>query len=198
MMPLPHRAGIPGLIVLALSGIAFAFALIAARRRRGPPDPGQTRRSRRSWLGIGVQAAGFLAVGAGPFRIVRDPWWGPGLIEAAAIALLTGGSLWLFVAATRTMGAAWSLEARTRSDHRLATTGPFAHVRHPIYTGMALFMIALALAYGHEAQLIAGLPLFALGTWLRIRDEEALLGAQFGTAYDVWARRTKRFVPGLF
>ena len=73
------------------------------------------------------------------------------------------------------MGAAWSLVARTRSDHRLATTGPFAYVRHPIYSGMALFMFALAIAYGHEWQLLVGVPLFMLGTWLRIREEERLL-----------------------
>lgn len=194
----PQPVGIPGLVVLALGGIAFVVSLVAARRRRGPPDPGESRRSRRSWLGIAVQALGFGAVGAGGFRIVRDPFWAPGLAEAVLVALLIGGAGWLFVAATRVMGSAWSLEARTRSDHRLATTGPFARMQHPIYTGIGMFMVALAIAYGHETQLIVGLPLFALGTWLRIREEEALLRARFGADYDAWAGRTKRFVPGLF
>ena len=194
----PEPVGIAGLLVLLLSGMAFLVALVGARRRRGPPDQGQGRRSRRSWIGIGVQALGFGAVAIGGLRIVADPWWAPGLVRATAVGLLAGGALWLFVAATRVMGAAWSLEARTRSDHRLAVTGPFARIRHPIYTGMGLFLLALALAYGHGAQLLIGVPLFALGTWLRIREEEALLHARFGEEYDRWAARTRRFVPGVF
>ena len=193
----PYPVGIPGLIVLLLGGIAFAGSLIAARRRRGPPDAGQSRRSRRSWLGIAIQGLGFLVVGVGQFRIVRDPLWAPGLLEAAAIAALTGGALWLFVAATRVMGAAWSLEARTRSDHRLATSGPFAYVRHPIYSGMALFLFALAIAYGHEAQLLAGVPLFMLGPGCTYATRNGCCAAEFGAAYDAWAEQTRRFVPGL-
>lgn len=81
------------------------------------------------------------------------------------------------------MGANWSIVARTRADHVLVQDGPFAHLRHPIYTGMALFMVALALALGHIRQLLPAAPFFALGTWLRIRSEEDLLRRQFAGAY---------------
>ena len=55
----------------------------------------------------------------------------------------------------------------------------------------------MALALGHVTHLVAALPVYALGTWLRVRAEERLLRAMFGTAYADYAARVKRFVPGL-
>jgi protein-S-isoprenylcysteine O-methyltransferase Ste14 len=119
------------------------------------------------------------------------------LAGALAVAALMGGSVLLFVAATRAMGANWSVVARMREGHELVTGGIFARLRHPIYTGMALFLIALAVAFGHERNLILGAPLFLLGTWIRVHEEESLLRAEFGQAYEAYALRVKRFVPGL-
>jgi protein-S-isoprenylcysteine O-methyltransferase Ste14 len=96
------------------------------------------------------------------------------------------------------MGRNWSLVARTRTDHELVTSGVFARLRHPIYLAMGLFLLGLAISLGHERNLLLSLPLFALGTWIRVREEEKLLRAQFGGAYDSYAASVKRFVPGLF
>jgi protein-S-isoprenylcysteine O-methyltransferase Ste14 len=95
------------------------------------------------------------------------------------------------------MGRNWSLEARTREDHELIVSGPFALIRHPIYTGMFAFLLAMAIAFGHWRGLILGVPLFWIGTMMRVTREEKLLRAQFGTSYDAYAARVKRFVPGL-
>ena len=45
---------------------------------------------------------------------------------------------------------------------------------------MGAFMIALTVAFGHEFGLILGVPLFALGTGIRIYEEERLLRDEFG------------------
>jgi len=108
------------------------------------------------------------------------------------------GAVWLFDSSSRTMGKNWSLVARTRSDHNLVQTGPFALVRHPIYVALFLFMCAMALAFGHVGNLVVAVPVFAFGTWMRIRHEERLLREMFGGAYDAYAARVKRFVPGVF
>ena len=71
-------------------------------------------------------------------------------------------------------------------------------MRHPIYVALFLFMLAMAIAYGHTRHLILGVPVYALATWFRIRHEEGLLRAQFGADYDGYAARVKRFVPGVF
>ena len=44
---------------------------------------------------------------------------------------------------------------------------------------------------------LIGVPLFALGTWIRVAEEERLLRRHFGEAYDAYAARVPRFVPGL-
>jgi len=62
---------------------------------------------------------------------------------------------------------------------------------------MALLLLALAVGLGAEWRLIVALPLYALGTWLRVAEEEKLLRTAFGADYDAYAARVKRFVPGL-
>ncbi|MGI9088170.1 MAG: methyltransferase family protein [Chthoniobacterales bacterium] len=58
-------------------------------------------------------------------------------------------SVWLVLAAVRTLGKNWSLAARVTTDHELIETGPYARVRHPIYTGMLGMLIADGLVFGH-------------------------------------------------
>jgi protein-S-isoprenylcysteine O-methyltransferase Ste14 len=193
-----YPVGLPGFAALALGFLAFMIAVFVARLRRGGADVGPQRRSRRSILGIAVQCLAFFLTAFGSAGAMLDPLSPLALGEAAVIALLMAASVALFVWASRTMGRNWSVVARTRSDHELVTTGPFAHVRHPIYSAMALLLLALAIGLGNEWRLIVTLPLYALGTWLRIAEEEKLLRAAIGPAYDANAARVKRFAPGLF
>ena len=80
----------------------------------------------------------------------------------------------------------------------LVTAGPFAWIRHPIYTGLFLMLIALAIGLGHVSRLLVAVPLYALGTAIRVQVEERLLRTAFHSAYDEYAGRVKRFVPGVF
>ena len=192
----PDPVALPGLAAFTLGALGFFIAVLAAKRRGGA-ETGATR-SRASLLGIVLQAVGIALAGMGRQRVTLDPLSAKALVEAAAIAVLMAGAIGQFVWASRAMGRNWSIVARTRTDHTLVQHGPFAHLRHPIYTGMALFLLALALASGHTRQLIVAAPVFALGTWLRVRIEERLLSRQFGSAYATYAARVKRFVPGLF
>lgn len=189
--------GWPGLLALGIGGLVFVAALILAqRRRRGEVAHGAVR-SRRSLVGIGVQMLGIVLVGLGPMRLVLPPGAPAALVQALVVAALMTGAVALFWSATRAMGRNWSLVARTRADHQLVDSGPFALVRHPIYTALALFVLALATAYGHLSHLWVAGPLYALGTWLRVVEEERLLRSMFGPAYDAYAARVKRFVPGI-
>ena len=189
--------GLPGLAVMAVGLLSFFVALAAARRRAGAEASGNATRSRRSMLGIVVQGLAFVAAGMGRIDVTLDPLRALSIVEAMIVLLLMTGAVGLFVWASRTMGRNWSIVARTRDDHRLVETGPFAFVRHPIYVALFLLTIAIAVAYGHLTHLVIGIPLFAIGTWLRIGEEERLLRAMFGRAYEAYARRVKRFVPTI-
>lgn len=190
--------GLPGLAAMAVGFVAFLVALIAARRRAGGEARGNATRSRRSMAGIVVQGFGIVVAGLGPIDVTLDPLGTEALVAAAIVAVLMAATVGLFVWASRTMGRNWSIVARTRADHVLVETGPFGIVRHPIYVALFLLMLAIAIAYGHTRQLAIGVPLFAIGTWLRIGEEERLLRTLFGSAYDDYARRVRRFVPGFF
>lgn len=190
--------GLPGLAVLAASFFVFLIALIAARLRAGREARGNATRSRRSVAGIAIQALGIGLAGFGAQRVTLDPLSTEALVEAGLCALLMATAIGLFWWASATMGRNWSLVARTRDDHQLVQTGPFAHLRHPIYTALFLTMIAIAIGCGHLSHLWLAIPLYALGTWLRVGEEERLLAAMFGDAHAVYAARVKRFVPGVF
>jgi protein-S-isoprenylcysteine O-methyltransferase Ste14 len=197
MMWIPAQpVGAPGLIALTVGGILFFAALLRITFASASASDGG-RKSATSRIGIGLQGIGFFCVGLGRAHLSLPAGSPAALAEGAAVALLMALSCGLFVAATRAMGANWSIAARMRDDHQLVTSGIFARMRHPIYAGMAAFLLALAIAFGHEAQLLAGIPLFALGTMLRVRVEERLLRERFGAAYDDYAARVRRFVPGL-
>jgi len=100
-----------------------------------------------------------------------------------------GGGIAPFDWATRATGKTWALVARTRVDHESLQGGPFAYVRNPIYVVLFCFLLAIAIAYAHVTGLIFAVPIYAIGTWQRVRQEEALLRAMFGAEHDDYAAR---------
>ena len=194
----PQPVGLPGLIAFMAGGLLF-FASLGWTRlgmHRSESGPAAQKSSLSRW-GIFIQMLGFVAAGFGGILLALPATSPLAIGEAAAVAALMLLAVGLFVSAARAMGANWSIVARVREGHELVTAGIFARLRHPIYTAMGAFLVAMAIAFGHEAGLIVGLPLFALGTFIRVREEERLLRGQFGAAYDDYAARVKRFLPGL-
>ena len=191
--------GLPGLAALALGFLAFFTALMAARYRATKvPKVADTSSNGASWIWIAVQGLAIAITGYGRIEVRLDPMSAKAIIEGLAVFVLMLAAVGLFHASSRTMGKNWSLVARTREDHQLVQTGPFAVVRHPIYVALFLFMIAMAVAYGHTRNLILAVPIYAVATWFRVRHEERLLRGQFGADYGAYAARVKRFVPGVF
>lgn len=194
----PAPVGAPGLAVLWIAVIAFAAALLWVRLRHDGRAETGVRAAAPSRLGIGLQAAAFLVVAMGPLRTTLQASSAAALGQAVVVAMLAGGCIGMFLSAATAMGANWSLAARTRRDHELVTWGPFATIRHPIYTGLFALLLAFALAFGHWRGLILALPLFAWGTWIRVQAEEHVLHVRFGREYEAYAARVKRFLPRLF
>ncbi len=189
------------MLVFMIGGGLFVIAVLAKRLWQAQGEAGEVaaggQTDRASLLGVALQSLG-IAAASGPTRIVGS---GPldGLAEPRTLltALTIAPAVLMFVWSARTMGANWSIVARTRGDHQLVTGGPFALVRNPIYLAMLLFLLSVAAATDHAPALPIALPLFALGTWVRVRSEERLLRAEFGTAYDAYAARVKRIIPGI-
>ena len=83
----------------------------------------------------------------------------------------------------------WSAFVTRKAGHRIVDTGPYGIVRHPIYTGIILAAVALAIIKGTVVA-ITGALLTALGFWVKARLEEGFLREQLGAeAYDAYRRR---------
>jgi protein-S-isoprenylcysteine O-methyltransferase Ste14 len=94
------------------------------------------------------------------------------------------------------LGRNWSSVVQIKRGHDLIETGPYRHVRHPIYTGILVAFIGTALKEGDVRCIFAFAILFA-SFWRKLRMEERMLGDAFGPAYAAYRARTKALVPGI-
>src|ERR1700722_8927998 len=93
------------------------------------------------------------------------------------------------------LGRLWSSSVTKKADHRVVDTGPYAIVRHPIYTGIIAAIFATAALEAHPISFVGAL-LLTLGFWLKARLEERFLREQLGPeAYDGYRRRVPMLVP---
>ena len=181
--------------IMVAGWFAFAGAMFAARRHSGQVE---RRRERSSITGLVIQMVAYFAVWS-----VRRPWTSPllaqevvpeALLSTLTIALVVG-SIWMVVAAVRTLGRQWSLTARVIEGHELMTAGPYRLVRHPIYSGMLGMLAATGIALTPWWWLPIGVAVYVAGTLVRTRAEEGLLREQFGAAYDAYAARVSALIP---
>jgi protein-S-isoprenylcysteine O-methyltransferase Ste14 len=140
----------------------------------------------------------FLAVGvAGAF----DPalrvrlWPASAAFDWAMLALCAVGLMGCWWARLH-IGRLWSGGVVVKEGHRVVDTGPYAIVRHPIYTSAFIACLAFALIRGRPLDLLlfAGFVSFFS---LKARVEERFLVAQFGADYDAYRARVPMLIPGL-
>lgn len=81
--------------------------------------------------------------------------------------------------------------------HALVTTGIYSKIRNPSYLGLIVSSVGWGLAFRSWAGVILGL-LMILPLVGRMRAEEKLLRAHFGSEYDDYCARTKRLIPGMY
>ena len=100
-----------------------------------------------------------------------------------------GGGFWL-------IAAAWSVLFKAQRAGKLATTGPYAHVRHPQYVGFILIMIGFLLQWPTFATLAMFPILLVVYRRLAIREEREV-ERDMGADWGLYAAVTPRFVPRL-
>jgi protein-S-isoprenylcysteine O-methyltransferase Ste14 len=191
---------LPTLVFVIVMLCWFSFAGIFLLRKK-PPSPPDQKRSPGSLIGVALQGLAYGIVW-GVHREAFTPMVSAGRLVEIVLSLVAicvaVGSVWFVMAAVNTLGKEWSLTARLVEGHKLATTGPYAYVRHPIYTGMLGMLVATGLAFSHWAALLPALVIFFVGTIIRVRSEEKLLREAFGEKFDDYKRRVPAIVPGLY
>lgn len=99
--------------------------------------------------------------------------------------------------ARRILGKHWSGRITIKVGHELIRTGPYKHVRHPIYTGLLVLYTGTAIVSGSCLALVALAMAFAAYA-RKIRLEEANLRVAFGDAYESYSRESYALIPGIF
>ncbi|MBV9073163.1 MAG: isoprenylcysteine carboxylmethyltransferase family protein [Acidobacteria bacterium] len=94
------------------------------------------------------------------------------------------------------IGENWSGTVTVKVDHELIRTGPYALVRHPIYSGLLLATLGTGIVRGQVRGLLA-VPILWFGFWLKTRIEERFMRKTFGHQYDEYSRTTGALVPRL-
>ncbi len=111
-------------------------------------------------------------------------------------AAITAAGLLFSVWGRRHLGRNWSRAVTVKQDHELITSGPYALVRHPIYTGLLTGFLGSAIARGQYRGLLAVLLLF-VALWFKLQLEEQWMRAHFGEQYAAYSRRVAALVPYL-
>jgi protein-S-isoprenylcysteine O-methyltransferase Ste14 len=168
----------------------------AAALGRGPVERRQPPLERLAHL---------VFVGAGFILFyTADPRWGAlnrrfipqGRVVHALAVILTALGLGLAVFARVYLGRNWSAEVVIRKDHRLIRSGPYARIRHPIYTGLLLALLGAVLAIG-EVRAIVAFAIITVAFFFKARREESFLVQEFGDEFDRYRRQTGLFLPRL-
>jgi protein-S-isoprenylcysteine O-methyltransferase Ste14 len=181
--------------ILWLWGTWFVSWLIAA--------PWSNRAEARPRLGPEllyriITIAGMLLLFVALPSLVGGPrlWEAPPEVSWCLVGVAVVGFAFCWWARI-SLGRMWSSSVTRKADHHIVHTGPYAIVRHPIYTGIITAATATA-ALQARAIAFAGLVLVILGFWIKARLEERFLRDELGAeTYDAYARRTGMLFPGL-
>jgi protein-S-isoprenylcysteine O-methyltransferase Ste14 len=145
-----------------------------------------------------------IAAMAVVFTLLFNPRIGFGLLgrrfvpEGSAISYtgfaITIAGVLLAAFARLCLGGNWSAVVAIKDDHQLVRSGPYAVVRHPIYSGLLLAILGTAIAIGEWRCLVAlilAIPAF----WQKARLEEQFLVQRFGAEYAQYRTAVKALIP---
>lgn len=187
------------------SGVVYWLGVLGqavrVRRRigRSPnirPRGGKERALWGAWMvvigaWVGQPAAmGALGGVAAPAGALLGTW----TLIAGLVLLAAGhsGTYWCYAA----LGDAWRIGIRRKERTGLVTAGPYARIRHPIYSFQILLLAAAALLLPTPLS-AALLALHVAACTLKALDEEAYLLGVHGDDYKAYIARTGRFLPAL-
>lgn len=143
----------------------------------------------RGWALVAVQGVLLVALVLLPRRAVSPIPLIVGIILVAA-----GASLLLV--AFRRLGNALTATPVPIEGAGLRTSGPYAWVRHPIYSALLLMVLGYVIAVGSVWGWVWG-ALIVIFFWVKSRWEDRLLAAEYGAEWTQWSLTTGALVPRL-
>jgi protein-S-isoprenylcysteine O-methyltransferase Ste14 len=127
--------------------------------------------------------------------LVLRPWPHTLAVQAAGLGLTILGCLFAIWARV-TLGKNWSGLPKVKQEHELILKGPYALVRHPIYSGLLLALAGTFLANGRLGGVLIWV-LMAISYAIKMRQEERLMYETFPDAYPEYKQKVKALIPGI-
>ena len=186
--------GHPARVALAVVGVALT---VAAMLGGGNLSPGEREDRGNRWVLAWFTVIGLLAAYLPACTERRDvlTFGGDGVRWSGVALFALGGALrvWpVFV-----LGRRFSGLVAIQPGHALVTNGIYAVIRNPSYLGLLVNSLGWTLAFRSGVGiLLTALMLPPLVA--RMRAEEALLRAHFGSEYEAYCARTARLIPGVY
>jgi len=175
------------------AGIVWLIGAFAVKQTSRRQSPG----SRLVQLALGAVAFMIGFSSRFQFESITRPFLPDSPIVDYSGLMLTVAGIGFGIWARFSLGENWSGTVTVKEHHSLVMEGPYAIVRHPIYTGLLLALTGTVIAYREIRGLVAlGLVLVML--LLKIRIEERFMREQFGAEYSQYCRRVKALVPFVY
>ena len=180
--------------LLGIIWLSWLVYWISAAQRTAPNKRMETFLEGASYripLAIGV----FLTVFWWKPLFLRIPALGTPSPLAAGIGLVfTVAGLCFAVWARMHLGEYWSGRITLKENHRVIQTGPYALVRHPMYSGFILALFGNAITLG-TISAFAGFAFMLISLVRKLKIEETWLRSQFGAEYEAYRNRVKALIP---
>lgn len=132
----------------------------------------------------------YLALGLFRFADYDMPEWATWIGALAQIPYL-----WLFWRSHADLGRNWSPGLEVREDHALVTNGVYGRIRNPMYAAIWISALAQPLLIHNWIAGFLVVPAFAAMWFIRVPNEEAMMRARFGAAWDAYCARAGRLFP---
>jgi len=188
------------ILLAALFAMRFYF-MIKVRRSGGRIMPDEGAIKREGWRGVFITrvAVFILLITFLVMYIIGMEWINAFSFHLPDWLRWAGFGLGLFSVAFWTwtqihLDTQWSAQLQLTKGHHLVTTGPYARIRHPLYSAMFGWATALSLLTANWI-VVAMAVLFIAGTMVRIPKEEQMMIEAFGEEYKSYMQRTGRFFP---
>ncbi len=187
-------------IIWLAFGVGWSLLRLTPNRRARKTA---VRHSGRDWREFVLLAVSLTGLGIVPciYVATRIPRFAeyPFMPVASYLGIAVDiAALYMFYRTHRDLGHNWSVSLDLRERHTLVTTGIYATIRHPMYTGFWFMAVAQALLLPNWIAGPAGLIGFGILFLGRVRREEEMMIAAFGDEYRAYMRRTARVVPWLY
>lgn len=178
-----------GWMALALSWIGWAYPFLfrAPHNQKRPSItvPGPTR------LGLLLESS---AIGLA--FVFRLPSGSPPGIERVLPSLILGPLAALLAwTSVEHLGKQFRVHAGLYQDHELVRTGPYAIVRHPIYTSLLAMLLCSLLVLTPWPWAAVAIVMFVVGTEIRVHSEDKLLESRFGQDFRKYQKSVPAYVP---